>query len=232
MFSNLQVIQRGSDLTASDPAGGSADAFPSWSPDSKYLLFDHTANTRGTGEVRYDSSLYMTTPVAGVAPVRLQTATDVAGEPSAHYPAMTPFQSGGYYWVVYYSTRDYGNTLAGTAGTERPQLWVTAVSTSFDGSLDTSSVPYWLPGQSTQHENADGVWAPSACKMTNDSCLTSSDCCSGSCQPAALGSGGYVCTPPNVCRREGESCEQTSDCCDPTIFACDPTVHACQSLVE
>jgi hypothetical protein len=162
----------------------------------------------------------------GGTPVRLAIASDSAGHPQSHYPNTSPFISGGQYWIVFYSTRDYGNALAGTKGTDRPQLWVAAVSTSFDGMNDPSHVPYWLPGQSTQHQNADAVWAASACKATGGTCLTSSDCCSGSCVSA--GDGGFACTPATVCRREGESCEQTGDCCMGQGLTCDPTIHVCQ----
>jgi hypothetical protein len=226
VFSNQRVIHSGASLQASDPAGGSADCFPSWTPDSKYLMFAHTQNTRGTGATRFDGSLYIMPPTPGGTPVRLATASDAAGHALSHYPNTSPFISGGYYWIVYYSTRDYGNTLAGTKGTTRPQLWVSAVSTSFDGTHDPSSVPYWLPGQATANQNADAVWAASPCRMTGSSCLTSSDCCTGSCQPD--GSGTYQCTPPAMCRREGESCERDSDCCGGGGLTCDTTIHTCQ----
>jgi hypothetical protein len=227
VFSGLRVIHSGSSLAASDPAGGNADCFPTWTPDAKFLLFAHTANTRGTGATRYDGSLYMMPPTAGATPVRLATASDSAGHPQSHYPNTSPFISGGYYWIVFYSTRDYGNALAGTRGTARPQLWVSAISTKFDGSTDPSSVPYWLPGQSTTNQNADAVWAASPCRMSGSSCLTSSDCCSGACQPVT--DGGYVCTTPQMCRREGESCEHDSDCCGMGALVCDPVIHTCQS---
>jgi hypothetical protein len=70
------------------------------------------------------------------------------------------------------------------------------------------------------------VWAASACKASGGTCLTSIDCCSGSCVSA--GDGGFACTPATVCRREGESCDTTSDCCTGEILTCDPTIHICQ----
>jgi hypothetical protein len=228
VFSNIEVIHEGGSLESSDPAGGAADCFPSWTPDSKYLMFAHTANTRGTGETRFDGSLYIMPPQAGATPVRMATASDSAGHAQAHYPNTSPFTSGGFYWIVFYSTRDYGNTLAGTQGTGQPQLWVSAISTSFDGTHDPSSVPYYLPGQSTQHENADAVWAASACKATDAGCLVDSDCCSGTCD--SQGDGGYLCVPPTMCRREGESCNQNSDCC--AGLPCDLTIHTCQASAQ
>jgi hypothetical protein len=225
-FSGLRVIHTGASLMNFDPAGGTADCFPTWTPDSKFIMFAHTSNTRGTGETRLDGSLYIIPPMVNGAPVRLGIASDSAGHAQSHYPNTSPFISGGNYWIVFYSTRDYGNAQAGTKGTGRPQLWVSAISTTFNGTSDPSNVPYWLPGQSTAHENADAVWAASACKLVEGSCQTSSDCCSGTCQATA--DGGLSCAPAAVCRREGENCATDSDCCQGEGLVCDPTIHTCQ----
>jgi hypothetical protein len=225
VFSGLRVIHTGASLMTNDPAGGNADCFPTWTPDSKFIMFAHTSNTRGTG-MRLDGSLYIIPPMPNGSPVRLGTASDSAGHAQSHYPNTSPFISGGNYWIVFYSTRDYGNAQAGTKGTGRPQLWVSAISTAFNGTSDPSNVPYWLPGQSTAHQNADAVWAASACKLTEGSCQTSSDCCSGTCQ--AVGDGGLSCAPAAVCRREGENCAADSDCCQGEGLVCDPTIHTCQ----
>ncbi len=235
VFSNNQVIHTGATLMTSDPAGGTADCFPTWTPDSKLLMFDHTTNTRGTGETRLPSSLYIMPPTAGAAPVRLAIASDAPTTggmviPQAHFPNTSPFVSGGFYWIVYYSTRDYGNALAGSAGNGNPQLWVSAISINFDGTTDPSHVPYWLPGQDTHHENADAVWAASACKATGGTCATSSDCCSGAC--TSQGDGGFACTTATVCRREGESCAMDSDCCSGEGLVCNTQIHTCQTGIN
>jgi hypothetical protein len=221
-FTNLQVINSGSSLASSDPAGGNTDCFPSWTPDSKLIIFAHTTNSHGTTG-RPDTSLYVMTAQKNAPPTRLAIASDSAGHPQSHFPTVSAFISGGYYWVLFYSTRDYGNAQAGTAGTGRPQLWVSAVSTSYSGSGDPSSVPYWLPGQDATHQNADAQWAASQCRATGASCATSSECCSGTC---GLSGGGLACVSPSVCRPEGASCSMDSDCCDG--IPCDSVIHACQ----
>jgi len=229
---STQVISRGADLSASDPAGGTADCFPTWTPDSHFLAFAHTTNSRATaGDGRVPGSLFMIRPPSTAmpsagSPVRLAHASDEGAEPRAHYPNLSPFVSAGYYWLVFYSDRYYGNTQSGTYGTRRPQLWVTAISTSFDGTNDPSNVPYWLPGQDVAQQNADAVWAAAACRMSGDTCHTSTDCCSGSCVPGAGGT--YHCQPPPMCRREGESCERDADCCGMGTLTCDPVIRTCQ----
>ena len=61
---------------------------------------------------------------------------------------------------MFYSLRDYGNALAGTKGTQRRQMWVTAIDKSKLGTgVDPSTVPYWLPLQDSQTENMSAFWA-------------------------------------------------------------------------
>ena len=74
------------------------------------------------------------------------------------------FVQGGFYWVVYFSRRDYGNAVAGTRGSGRRQLWVSAVTTNPQPGADPSSVPYWLPGQDVRSDNVSGFWAPQPCR--------------------------------------------------------------------
>jgi hypothetical protein len=63
-------------------------------------------------------------------------------------------------WLVFYSLRDYGNALAGTKGTQRRQMWVTAIDKSKLGmGVDPSMVPYWLPDQDSATENMSAFWA-------------------------------------------------------------------------
>ncbi len=228
-FGPAAVVHQGASLASTDPAGGRADAFPSWTPDNRWVVFAHTSNTRAAAADRAPGSLYILPPRAGAVPVRLAHATDDGSTPRAHFPNLSPFTSGGYYWVVFYSDRDYGNMQAGSAGSHRPQLWVSAIAQTFDGSTDPSQVPYWLPGQDVSQQNADAVWAASPCRPSGASCRTATDCCGGAC--TAMSDGGFTCSTPSTCRREGESCQQTADCCGMGTLTCDPRIHICQQPI-
>lgn len=138
-----------------------APSWPSWTPDSGWIAYGAGTNSRGRNnvsgtEVSFPGSLFLV-PKAGGAPTRLDTAC--GGARNCYLPNFSPYDSGGYFWLVFYSLRDYGNTLAGTKGTLRRQMWVTAIDKSKLGSGDASSVPYWMPDQDSQTENMSAFWA-------------------------------------------------------------------------
>lgn len=209
-------VHRGADLSSA-PEGGAMDAYPSFSPDSRMLVFQH--GTRVLTSARgATGALYLLGPTGD--PLRLGRAM---GDRHAFYPNFTPFVTAGdadggeVYWVLFYSQRDYGNAVAGTRGRNRRQIWVTAVSTSPTAGRDPSRVPYWLPGQDVTQENASALWAPRPCRSVSAGCSDDAQCCSGNCDE--LTDGRHVCRPPatGMCRRRGESCGSAQDCCDGSL---------------
>jgi Tol biopolymer transport system component len=142
-----------------DPAFA-APSWPSFAPDSGWIAYGAGVNSRGRTainnvETTYPGSLFLI-PKTGGTPTRLDTAC--GGARNCFLPNFSPYDDGGYYWMVFYSLRDYGNSLAGTKGTLRRQMWVTAIDKSKLGTADASSVPYWIPDQDTQTENMSAFW--------------------------------------------------------------------------
>lgn len=201
--------------------GGRALAYPTWTPDSRWLAFQHgpysesdrAGASAGAPRTRFPAALYLVAP-AGGTPTRLTRASADEAEDDAYFPNFSPFVQGGHYWLVYFSRRAYGNAQAGTRGTGRRQLWVTAISTTAAAGADPSNVPYWLPGQDVASDNVSGFWAPQPCRPRGAGCSVSSECCAGTCGPDSTGA--LVCNPPPPeapCRMEGERCGAGSDCC-------------------
>ena len=154
---------------------------------------------------------------SGGAPAPLTHANGPDGA-SGYWPNFSPFDVGGYYWLAFYSRRDYGNAQAGTRGVHRRQIWVTAISDHPTTGTDPSSVPYWLPGQSAASENMSAYWAPAACRTNGIACRVGSECCSGACMPAADGT--YRCmSTMAACRPSGATCATAADCCTPLMCA-------------
>jgi hypothetical protein len=207
-FGAAGLLHGGSTLSGA-PEGGTLDAYPTYSPDSSMVVFQHGTRTLVTA-AGATGALYAI-PRAGGSASRLTAATG----PSAFYPNFTPFTTPSdtgpnVFWVLLYSRRDYGNELAGTRGTGRRQIWVAAVSTALDGG-DPSFAPYWLPGQEVEEENASAYWAPIACRANGQGCTIGGQCCSERC--GGTGSD-MVCMPPPECRNEGETCSVAADCCE------------------
>jgi hypothetical protein len=211
-------------------SAGSALAFPSVTPDSKWVVFqggDYSRAKYGTNQHGNDD-LYIVATQPGSTPIALDGANGAAVLPtdSLHLnyaPTVSPILAGGYYWVVFTSPRDYGNRMVSP---EQPppndatyanhkQLWVTAVDATV-GTTDPSHPAFWLPGQDANTANMFGYWTLAPCKQTlNDAgpstCETGFECCSGFCRDTGQG---FVCTNnPGGCSQIGESCHTDSDCC-------------------
>lgn len=145
---------------AVDPAFA-APSWPSFAPDSTWIAYGAGVNSRGRTavnnvETTFPGSLFLVQKTGGT-PTRLDTAC--SGQRDCFLPNFSPYDDGNYYWLVFYSLRDYGNAAAGTKGTLRRQMWVTAIDKSKLGTADASSVPYWIPDQDTQTENMSAFWA-------------------------------------------------------------------------
>jgi hypothetical protein len=132
-------------------------SWPSFTPDSQYIAYAAGTNSRGRNAgVSYPGSLFMVSRNGG-APTRLDTAC--ANLAQCYLPNVGPYDSGGYFWMIFYSFQNYGNAQAGTKGAARRQLWITAIDKSKLGTGDPSSVPYWLPDQDSKTDNMSAFWS-------------------------------------------------------------------------
>jgi hypothetical protein len=214
-FGEPRMLHDGATL-AGAPEGGTCNTHPVWSPDDQRLVFQHGPRAfsfiPGTHDVP-PGALYTIRP-DGTGLVRLDNFNGGPTSSSGYFPTFAPYvtaEADGrrYYWVAFYSRRDYGNELAGTRGRGLRQLWVGALDAdATDG--DPSFVPYWLPGQDRAVHNIAAYWAPEPCRPTGSGCSTSSECCSEVCDPDS-----NACAPPpeTMCRRDGETCGASDDCC-------------------
>ncbi len=208
-------LHRGSELMGA-AEGGAADSHPTWSPNSRWIAFGHGTNSRsGNGRLDYPGALYFVSREGGSA-VRLDRANGGPTGTQSYWPTFAPFTTtdpgaGGasHVWLAFHSRRDYGNGLVGTRGTRRRRLWVTAIDTTPAAGSDPSSVPYWLPGQRAAEENMAAYRAPQACRDNGETCRSSAECCSGTCNA----SGRCEPPPPAMCRTEGRTCSGSADCC-------------------
>jgi len=124
----------------------------------------------------------------------------------SYQATMAPVAAGGYRWVVYTSTRPYGNTInvasvqSSYADTTnytpmlnytdlQSQLWVSAIDDTTSGSSDRSHPGFWLPNQnyaataSSGYINERGFWVLDSCKANGNACDVDEDCCGGLASP-------------------------------------------------
>jgi hypothetical protein len=218
-FSNRRTIT---------PGGGQAIAFPSFTPDSAWIVYqkgDYSRAKYGTSSVGQDD-LYVTDLAMSVGPLSLANASgaslDAKNQHIAYQPTVNPIAVGGYVWVVFVSPRDYGNRMASTSNPtyeNRKQLWVAAVDVNPQPGTDPSHPAFWLPGQDLTTINMSGYWALAACLQTGQSCDQGYECCTGFCH--ADDGGAPTCVlPPTGCSQIGDKCTTDGDCCNTPAVTC------------
>ena len=235
-------------ILTSGAAGQSAFAFPSFSPDSKWLFFQGGNYSRakyGTNQHGSDD------PLRRLRAGRVQAAVPrqdqrrgVVAPDNLHLnyaPTVNPIPAGGYTWIVFTSPRDYGNRMVSPSS---PPRWTRPTpTTSSSGSPPStrtsarstpatppSGCPVRTPPRPTC--SATGRWRPAspapptAGRVT---CDAGFECCSGFCRNEGQG---FVCTEsPGGCSQLGEKCTMSSDCCGagPSLGC---VAGICQTIVQ
>ncbi|MFO0612130.1 MAG: hypothetical protein U0414_06070 [Polyangiaceae bacterium] len=208
--------------------GSSAIAFPSFSPDSEWIVYqqgDYSRAKYGSNSVGHDD-LYIADVAKTVGSLSLAHASgadlEAKNQHITYQPTVNPIAVGGYMWVVFVSPRDYGNEMLSSSNPtyeNRKQLWVAAVDVNPKPGEDPSHPAFWLPGQDLTTINMSGYWALEACHQEGMGCDEGFECCTGFCQPDDMGN--YTCVPPPAgCSHIGEKCETNADCCDNATTEC------------
>lgn len=210
--------------------GNQAIAFPSFSPDSLWVVYqkgDYSRAKYGVSSVGHDD-LYIADVAKGVGEIALDATNGVGYlEPKNrqinYQPTVNPIAAGGYFWVVFVSPRDYGNRMASATNPtyeNRKQLWVAAIDVNPQPGQDPSHPAFLLRGQDLSTTNMSGYWSLEACKQQGSGCAQGFECCTGFCQPD--GNGDYTCVQPPVgkCSEVGEKCTSGSDCCGNPVNDC------------
>ena len=185
--------------------------FPSFSPDSKWIAFMRATMARTQSAL---GELWLTDGNGTAMPLDALNGTGYLGsDPNgdAHRsfePSFLPLASGGYFWVVFSTTRAYGNH---TGTGNRLQLWVAAIEQNPQPGQDPSHPAFWLPGQNLASLNMRGQWARAVCKPTGATCEAGYDCCDGFCLDS--GQGPVCATKPAGCSPLGSACQTSDDCC-------------------
>lgn len=153
-----------------------------------------------------------------------------------YYPTVLPVQVGGYFWVFWTSTRDFGHRnisappeavatdiLFGSSSSSeafRKRIWVSAIRPTSTGELggpittDPSFPGFYLEGQSDTG-NTRAFAALNPCKAVGNTCTSGLDCCTGFCN-LKEGAASGMCVEKTSCAKTNEKCTRDADCCPPT----------------
>jgi len=204
--------------------GEQAVAYPTFSPDSKWLAF-HVADHAGgchdaCSGATVDTGAIWLQSLAGAAPIRQTQLTDSSPNAADHdvsfEPTFNPVLRGGYYWVVFTSMRNWGNRVTGTPDCGQKRLWVAAIDPT-TGTTDASHPAFFLQGQEETTMNMRGFWALAACIPTQGggACTNGFQCCSGFCDMGKCIDIGQV-----ACMGLGGACKTAADCCNSSVVQC------------
>jgi hypothetical protein len=219
--------------------------WPAFTPDDKFVFF--AAGTDVEYDTISDDTNAIPNPTSDMWIAHVPTATIAsadllngvsggmyylpfgeAAEGHLNYePTILPEAVGGYFWVVFTTRREYGNTLndadpynLNAQPGARKKLWVAAVDIEnaehpYTKAVDLTHPAFYLDGQELASGNMRGFWALDPCKAMGTDCTTGDECCSGFCRQstAADGATSFTCVPPQGCANEGEKCTVASDCC-------------------
>lgn len=162
--------------------------WPSWSPDSKWIVFN-SMTCSGGACAQYDA---VTTrlrlvraiddsgnPTVGPTPIELAAGTHAPNN-SNNWPKFAPFLLQGRYVFVVYSAK----YPWGFSGGSVPQLFMFGLDLDrAKADQDPSFQPFWLPFQETNTGNHSAIWTTDVvCTMDKD-CPAEFQCMSNMCVP-------------------------------------------------
>ena len=162
----------------------------------------------------------------GAAPVRLDALDDSSPSDADHRvsfePTFNPIERGGYFWVVFTSSRDWGNRLTGAPNNGKKRLWVAAVDKNWTSAKRSPSHPaFFLQGQEEATTNMRGFWSLAQCTPSvapgagGGTCAAGFECCSGFCDQGQCVDVGTL-----ACQGVGGACTTAADCCNSNVVDC------------
>lgn len=183
--------------------------YPTFSPDSQWVAFMRGNQSRSDGTGAAEMWISTTDGATQIRMDRANGVPDVSATPNTSWgPSFHPVAAGGYFWVAFFTERNYGNTLVGQ--TNR-QIWLAAVDGSPKAGKDPSHPAIYITGQDATATNERPQFTVNPCKPLGQTCENGYDCCDGYCR---AGDGGLTCQlKGNECSQQGDKCAADGDCC-------------------
>ena len=137
--------------------------YPSFSPDGKWILFNHASG--GSAYNNQDAQVYVVATDGSVGPIAL-TKANGTGPLTNSWPRWAPFvqtyvDGSTRMYFTFSSKRDYGIEMVQPVkiSDQRPQIWMAAFDpAAATAKTDASSVAFWLPFQDLMTSNHIAQW--------------------------------------------------------------------------
>lgn len=164
--------------------------YPSWTPDSKWIVFNTgtvpCGGFGGSGCNTYDPTntrLRLVAAQPGQVPVELAKATHAMNQ-STNWPRVAPFiqNNGNLIFFTFSSRFPYGYVTQGSS----PQIWMAAIDlgkAQQNPGQDPSYAPFWMTFQNPSESNHLATWTTSVACVDNDDCPDKFLCSNGKCEP-------------------------------------------------
>lgn len=204
-------------------------AWPFFTPDGRGVVFALTSEpdflwALPGRETPAKSELWYVDTQTGKR-VRLDRANAALPQESKlinYYPTVLPVQVGGYFWMFWTSTREFGHRASGASPSpiaeagKGKRLWVSALRpVTGSGELTDPSAPgFYLEGQGDTG-NTRAFASLNPCKPTGTACASGLDCCGGYCRKEAGATMGTCVDEAPKCAGLDEKCTKDADCCSP-----------------
>lgn len=161
--------------------------YPSWTPDSKWIIFNtgKVPCKGGGGCNTYDPTntvLRIVRAQAGSTPIELRRSVyrDNSG---TNWPRVAPFiQNGKLIFFTFSARFPYGFVKSG----QNPQIWMAGVDlekAEKEPDKDPSFAPFWLPFQNPNESNHLGTWTTDVACEIDEQCPSELRCVMGACVP-------------------------------------------------
>jgi hypothetical protein len=180
--------------------------YPSFSPDSGWILFNSAAYPGCASDsaedktgldlklvhcVSYDQTaarLRLVLAKPNQTPIELTQATHQVNKTTA-WPKFAPFQQGNLAFFTFSAKFDYGflikqAEIKASEGSYRPQIWMSGIDLGKAAlGRDPSYPPFWLPFQDAANNNHEVLWTQELACIRPGDCGSEFDCTGGVCIP-------------------------------------------------
>jgi hypothetical protein len=172
------------------PFAGKNKFYPSFSPDSAWILFNASPSNQSSFDAK-DAEVWVTDARGGYSPIKLALASTGGDSWPKWSPVEHTWRGKKIFWLTFSSRRDYGLHPHATTqdnngnAVKVAQLWMVGFDPEKAAAGQDPSFPaFWLPFQEPDSGNHIAQWVTKVDRMPcSGSCPSGEQCVNGRCVP-------------------------------------------------